>query len=164
MQKLPSISKVNALHKRMSMRAIGEMYGVSRQAVSQYVQLHGGKKSDHRIVFDRKRIEKFLREGKAVKDIAAEMDCYVESIQRIARELGFDVSPPPKPFHRHVSNKKWLQKRYCDWKWTIQDIATELKCSTGVIRDWLPRHNIKTRSPGRPRKGTPLPLHCKRPK
>lgn len=164
MQKLPSLSKLYALHKRMTLKAIGDMYGCSRQAVSQYLQQHGGKKSDHRNPYDRKRIKKLLRRGKAIKDIAAEMDCYTGTIQRIARELGYDTSPPPPPYHKQVSNKAWIKKRYSDWKWTIQDIATELKCSTGVVKDWLLKHNIKTRRQGRPRRGTPLPLHNKRPK
>lgn len=63
----------------------------------------------------------------------------IETIKGVS-EYGKSLINSNKPY----TNKEWLEKAYSEY--TMQEIADQLQVNVSTIKDWIKRHNIKTRT------------------
>lgn len=85
----------------------------------------------------------YIVRNRRLKDVAAELRCSPETLNRLRREYGLSKSTNGP---RHVLTEELLQRMYVDQQMSASEIADELGGMTkGAVLNALRRHNIPVR-------------------
>lgn len=101
--------------------------------------------------------EMYLEELKGTQEIANELGCSKPTIRRRLHEYSIPIrnraerkiaSSHSKQTYERLTDRKWLEGRYCGGGESLSEIAGCLDCTPQTVANWLERHGIERRPDG----------------
>jgi DNA-binding transcriptional regulator LsrR (DeoR family) len=129
----------------LTLREIGEMFGVSRQRVHQRMRKAGIKRKKKVIKLNRRDLLRlYVREGLTQREVGQQLGVSGSSVSKEMRRHGIS----PRRGAKRIE-KDHLYKLYVTDGLFQREIAAKLGCTIPFVTDELRRHRIKFRhSPG----------------
>lgn len=116
--------------------------GISTRSIKNAIELKNGS------VLDEERIVELYNQGMLIKDIAAEIGYEKSTVGNLLRKTKLKITNPNHSSNTKntIKNKEFLYHQYITLEKTQEEIAEEFGGSSNMVRRYLKKFNIPTRS------------------
>ncbi len=92
----------------------------------------------------------YVAARRSTVDIARQLGCSPATVHTYLKRHGIPLRPKggQRLAIAELDRPEWLRRQYLHHRRSLEDIAAELGCSTGTIKNRLRSHNIALRPPG----------------
>jgi transposase len=94
--------------------------------------------------------EKYVDEGKSLREVAEMADCSSRTVKEWLDEFGIPTRPTAEPTGPHA-DREWLKEHYWEQGMTRAQLAEEAGVSINTIAYWLERQDLRRSDRGRSR-------------